>query len=150
MRTWNGVVGSLVLTVLMSTGAMAEIYKWLDENGRTHYGDSPTQSVAAEPVVLEINSYDSVTYDEIDYYEPKLRPQRSKVTMYSTQWCGYCKKARDYFQENNIAFVEYDIEDNDKARQDYKALGGRGVPLIVVGKKAMSGFTPAGFDRIYP
>jgi len=38
------------------------------------------------------------------------------LVMYSKQNCPYCQKARDYYNENNIAFTEYDAQ-TDKARQ---------------------------------
>lgn len=38
------------------------------------------------------------------------------VVMYVKPGCPYCQKARDHFNENGIAFVEYDAQ-NDLARQ---------------------------------
>lgn len=38
------------------------------------------------------------------------------IVMYVKPDCPYCQKARDYYNENNIKFVEYDAQ-NDKARQ---------------------------------
>ena len=69
--------------------------------------------------------------------------------MYSTTWCGYCKQARNYFQQNNIAFAEYDVEKSDKGKRDYKKMNGRGVPIILVGDKRMNGFSPGAFEKIY-
>ena len=69
--------------------------------------------------------------------------------MYGTPWCGYCKKARRYFQQNNIAFREYNIESSSSAHRRFKQLGGNGVPLIVVGKNKMSGFSAARFKSLY-
>ncbi len=69
--------------------------------------------------------------------------------MYSTVWCGYCKKARRYFKEKGIPFQEYDTETTQKGREDYKKLNGTGVPIILVGKKRMNGFSPSGFERLY-
>jgi len=63
------------------------------------------------------------------------------VTMYSTSWCGYCKKARRLFERNDIPFEELDIEKSADALQAYQALGGRGVPLIKVGDKVVYGFS---------
>jgi hypothetical protein len=34
------------------------------------------------------------------------------VVLYSTAWCGYCRKAREFFAANGIRYVEYDIEKN--------------------------------------
>ena len=38
------------------------------------------------------------------------------IVMYVKPDCPYCQRARDYYNENNIPFVEYDAQ-NDKARQ---------------------------------
>lgn len=39
------------------------------------------------------------------------------VVLYATDWCGYCKKTRDFFKQHNIAFVEYDIGGLERFRQ---------------------------------
>ena len=36
--------------------------------------------------------------------------------MYVKPDCPYCQRARDYYNENNIQFIEYDAQ-NDKSRQ---------------------------------
>ncbi|RZV34978.1 MAG: hypothetical protein EX272_11575 [Chromatiales bacterium] len=64
------------------------------------------------------------------------------VVMYATDWCGYCKQAREYFRANNIAFVEYDIEKNSKAKRNYDVLKGSGTPLIYQGYTRVVGFHP--------
>jgi glutaredoxin len=38
------------------------------------------------------------------------------IVMYVKPDCPYCQRARDYYNENNIPFVEYDAQ-NDKERQ---------------------------------
>ncbi len=32
------------------------------------------------------------------------------VTMYTTTWCGYCKRLKRMMQDDGINFVEVDIE----------------------------------------
>lgn len=84
--------------------------------------------------------------------EPQLLAQADnsrQVVMYATSWCPYCEQARNYFREQGIPYVEYDIEKNEEARRAYKAFGGRGIPVIFVGKRRMNGFSVAGFNRIY-
>jgi glutaredoxin len=73
----------------------------------------------------------------------------SRVVMYSAQWCGVCKTARRYFQEHKIRYTEKDIERSKRARQEFERLGGRGVPLILVGRKRLSGFSAASFEKVY-
>ena len=38
------------------------------------------------------------------------------IVMYVKPDCPYCQRARDYYNENNIRFIEYDAQ-NDKSRQ---------------------------------
>jgi len=133
-------IGSLLI---FSTSSHAEIYKWVDDQGKVHFGDMKPVVIEAEELNLRINTYTSVTYDvsSLDYGK--------KVIMYSTDWCGYCKLAKKYFKKNNIAYTEYDIEKDVKAKKRYRKMGAQGVPVILVGKKRMNGFSEKGFERIY-
>lgn len=72
-----------------------------------------------------------------------------RVVMYATSWCPYCQQARNYFRQQGIPYVEHDIEKDAAARRDYKAFGGRGVPVIFVDKRRMNGFSVSGFEKIY-
>ena len=69
------------------------------------------------------------------------------VELYVTSWCGYCKKALAYVKDNNIKYVAYDIEKDSAANQRYKEMGGRGIPLIIIGDNIMSGFSQETFEH---
>ena len=64
------------------------------------------------------------------------------VVLYATEWCGYCKKAREFFKQNNIAFVEYDIEKSTEGKAQYDQLRGSGIPLIVIRGEVLRGYDP--------
>jgi len=77
---------------------------------------------------------------------PQPAPARKErftgtVEIYVTNWCGYCKKAQNYLKSKGIPYVAYDIEKDSAASQRHKELGGRGVPLIIIGSNKMSGFS---------
>ena len=69
--------------------------------------------------------------------------------MYSTAWCGVCKRAKAYFDDQDIAFDELDVESDAQGKQDYARLGRRGVPIILVGDRRMDGFSIARFQQLY-
>lgn len=71
-----------------------------------------------------------------------------EVTMYATDWCPFCEKARRYFKKNGIDYVEHDIEKSVTAMAEYRRLGGRGIPLILVGDKRVMGFSEANMDQV--
>jgi glutaredoxin len=70
------------------------------------------------------------------------------VVMYATSWCPYCAKARAHFARKGIAYVEHDIEKSAAANAEFKRLGGRGVPLILVGTEKMRGYSEQGLDAL--
>jgi glutaredoxin len=70
-----------------------------------------------------------------------------QVVMYATENCGYCARARSYFEQRGIAWQEYDIARDADAAQRFKALGGIGTPLIFVGETRIAGFDPVRIER---
>ena len=71
-----------------------------------------------------------------------------EVVLYSTAWCGYCRKAREFFAANGIRYIEYDIEKNSLAFSEYRRLGGKGVPLITVGDDVVKGYNEAALREL--
>jgi len=149
-RLWAVMV---VVICLLASPVYGEIYKWVDENGKVHFGDEKPEKVLTEKVDVQVNSFDGMTISNSDFL--KARESMSdaqgnlRVVMYSATWCGYCRKARNYFRQTGIPFKEYDIENSRKGRRDYAKLNGTGVPIIFVGKKRMQGFRAARFQAIY-
>ncbi len=53
------------------------------------------------------------------------------VTIYSTPTCPYCKLAKQFLAEHNVAFTDIDVSaDTDKAKEMIKKSGQMGVPVI--------------------
>ena len=141
----------LLLTFALSTSAFAEIYKWVDSNGKTHFTDNPPEQATVTKLDLQINSYTTENASAYKFDSSLISKRRSNhdVIMYSASWCGVCKTAKKYFKKNNIKYTEYDIEKSAKGKKDFKKINGKGVPVILVGNNRMNGFSAAGFDRMY-
>jgi len=64
-----------------------------------------------------------------------------KVTIYSTATCVYCKMAKDFFNERNIKYEEFDVgNDLEKRREMVEKSDQMGVPVIQVGEEIIVGF----------
>lgn len=134
--------------------AGAEMYQWVDDRGVVTLKDTPPPR-SKKPKKVK-------TYSDSDFAPARSRPPASTtpkkssvaspttpkqphfagtVEIYVTDWCGYCKKALAYMDSKGISYVAYNIEEDDAAKQRFEQLGGRGVPLIVVGSNKMSGFS---------
>ncbi len=148
------VIPALCLAALTTVGAArGEVYKWVDDQGRIHFSDEKPVREQAETVDIEVTSYSFPTVKANPLSkrssDGSSTGERPTVIMYSTTWCGFCKKARRYFRANDIPFREYDVEKSSKGKRDYEKLGGRGVPIILVGDKRLNGFSVERFRRIY-
>jgi glutaredoxin-like YruB-family protein len=67
------------------------------------------------------------------------------VIVYSTNWCAYCKMAKQYLASKKVSVQEKNIEEDPEARQELmNKIGGnfRGVPVIDI-----AGTIILGFDR---
>ncbi len=63
------------------------------------------------------------------------------VAIYTTETCGYCKMAKDFFRNNNVEFQEFDVGHDIAKRQEMIEKSGQmGVPVITVGDDMIVGF----------
>jgi glutaredoxin 3 len=64
------------------------------------------------------------------------------VTVYSTNWCPWCDRAKALLKTRGIEFNDVNIETQPDFRQKLLDLtGGWTVPQIVIGEKPIGGFT---------
>ncbi len=131
--------------------AVADIYRWVDADGKVHFSNSPPRGINAEKVsesrVSTVGAQPRAQPSAANTPAPKppapVAAQTRKVVMYATSWCGYCSKARQFFKANGVAFTEYDVEANPQAMAEFRSRGGRGYPLIFVGDQRMDGYSEA-------
>ncbi|MEF8798534.1 MAG: Uxx-star family glutaredoxin-like (seleno)protein [Candidatus Bipolaricaulota bacterium] len=63
------------------------------------------------------------------------------ITIYSTPTCPYCDAAKDYFDENDISYTDYDVSENrEKAKEMIEKSGQRGTPVIDIDGNVVVGF----------
>jgi len=63
------------------------------------------------------------------------------VKIYTTPSCVYCKLAKKYFQDNQIAYEEKDVVADTAARDEMIQKSGQmGVPVIEINGKIIIGF----------
>jgi glutaredoxin len=65
-----------------------------------------------------------------------------KVVLYTTLNCPHCRNAKRWFKKNNILFLDFNVGKPGKIQTQFLQLGGRSVPLIVIGDRLLPGFDP--------
>ncbi len=70
------------------------------------------------------------------------------VTIYTTPSCVYCKMAKAFFAEKKMAYTEYDVVTDLKARATMVQKSGQlGVPVIEVGDVVIVGFNKEALEH---
>jgi len=65
----------------------------------------------------------------------------TKVKIYSTPTCTYCKQAKEFFKEEGIKFEDIDVSEDKKAAEEMVEKSGQmGVPVIEIDGKLVVGF----------
>jgi len=163
---------SLLVGVILSSNLMAEMYRWVDENGNLQFSDTPPAKVQADEqlevtpyIPPALNSFESTVPPRLPNttrnhttkkkasqkpYHKQLPPYagNKSVTMYSASWCGACWQAKAYMNARRIPYTEYDIEASEQHMNQFRILGGRGVPLMLVGKQRLSGFSAGHLEQL--
>ncbi|MBI3495306.1 glutaredoxin family protein [Candidatus Berkelbacteria bacterium] len=64
-----------------------------------------------------------------------------KVILYGTSTCGFCRKARAFFDENHVEYTDIDVGEDQKAAEEIiKRSGQMGVPVIDIDGQLVLGF----------
>ncbi len=62
------------------------------------------------------------------------------ITIYTTPWCGYCRRARKLLQDKNLVFTEIDIGGDEELREEVIKRSQRDtVPQIFIGDLHVGG-----------
>jgi len=65
----------------------------------------------------------------------------AKVIVYSTSWCPWCTRVKDFLRQNNIPFKDVNVENNPLAAQEMVEKSGQmGVPVIDIDGTIIVGF----------
>ena len=70
------------------------------------------------------------------------------VVVYSSNTCGYCTMAKDYLNQNGVAFTEKNVSTDIEARKELMSKGFMGVPVIYVEDEVIQGFDKARLDTL--
>lgn len=88
---------------------------------------------------------------ETEYNEnsPEVKRALSQVNieLFGTDWCGHCRKAREFMRANGISFTNHDVDANPMLKERARRLSGSGgVPVIVIDGAVMTGFSVPSFQ----
>ena len=149
----------LALLVGATGGASAadgpKLYKSITPEGKVVYSDRPAAGAASVKQLKVAHAPASAlppsAAEQLRKLEA-LRPaphEAAGAVLYTASWCGYCRKAKAWLAAKGIAFREVDIETPDGLAAFARAGGGKGVPVLLLGKTRIDGFSVEAYDEAF-
>lgn len=81
-----------------------------------------------------------LTRNERRLFENHFYPDGSpKIVMYGADWCGYCRKLRNEFNDNNVDFIEIDVDRHPSKERIMRTMEISGYPATWVGYTRVNG-----------
>ena len=134
-------------------------YQYIDDRGSIRLVESMGE--------VPMTSWDRMQIIEIDASPVRLQTPRAPhvqrgperrafaytpdptVIVYSTSWCGFCRKTFAYLDAKGIRYQNRDIEKDDDYRQELIRKTGRtSIPVVEIDGTLVRGFNPHKMDRL--
>jgi glutaredoxin len=135
---------SAILLLLVAGAAQAQMYKWVDEKGVTHFSDIPPQSPT---IKAQIRDYDNPAPDIGLPYNVAQAMRNNPVILYTSDDCDACDKGRNLLQTRGVPFSEKTVVSNEDQEAYRQSGGANQVPMLVVGATKLAGYEPTGWHN---
>lgn len=73
---------------------------------------------------------------------PQKSDKSAKVVVYTTPNCQHCRQVKQWLLKHEIPFLDFNVSKPGKIQKQFFRLGGRSVPMLVIGDKLLNGFDP--------
>ena len=143
----TGMIAARVIAAValsFALGAHAQVYRWLDEKGRLHAGDTPPPSARD---VEKVRVAPTPT-EPVEPYALQLARKNNPVTLYSTPNCPLCDRARELLKARGVPFSEKSVVTNQQVEELERVVGRNALPSLVVGTKIPDGFAESLYDAM--
>jgi glutaredoxin len=139
-----------VAAAILSTvcaGAFGQAYRWVDQDGRIHYTQTPPPPDAKG---VQRKSFQHGPMGTVDLpYATQVAAKNFPVTLYTLPDCGpFCDQARALLVKRAVPFREVSVV-TQKDLDEVKRLSGKGdLPLLLVGTLVQTGFQESLFNGL--
>jgi glutaredoxin len=140
---WKHVLLGIAGAAVAGAAVAQQLYRWTDENGRTHVTDTPPPPAAksvrkVKPQAGPAEGMPYVLQQAVNAFP---------VTLYTSPDCAEpCGLARAHLGKRGVPFTEVQIREGvDELK---RVAGASEVPAIKVGGKVLSGFERGAYDGL--
>ena len=122
----------------LSAAAQSTLYRWVDQDGKVHFTDTPPPSDAKSATQKR---YGSAADEQVLPFTTQTAMKKNPVMLWVAPNCEPCNQGRTLLSNRGIPFSERDVQANVETQQAFKAVSGDlNVPVLDVGGNMIKGF----------
>lgn len=138
----NRIISCLgLLFIFNSPFAQAQMYKWVDAQGKVHFSDKPPPANAKQ-VQNKIDTGASTVSTVNLPADLAAAVKKNPVTLYTTKNCSACNTSRSLLKQNGIPFNEKTIGSQEDLTKLKQVSGDSQLPVMIINKSKFLGFEP--------
>lgn len=136
---------ALLLMLLTASVAQAQMYKWKDDKGVTHFTDTPPPASAKK---AELKNYNTAGSGGVELPPELAEVVRARpVVLYTSGGCGGgCDRARTMLAARGIPYREKTVNTPEDFEVLKKAGSDGQVPFLLIGRSRQVGFEQGAWD----
>jgi glutaredoxin len=135
----------VVAALFFACAAFAQQYRWVDDQGRVHYTDTPPPPSAKG---IEKKNLKGNAVGEQQNTQLAKALKAAPVTLYSHPDCkAPCDTAREILGKRGIPFREVSVVDQARYEELKKLTGEGQVPVLVIGKRVESSPSESAYNQ---
>lgn len=136
-------IASILVLFVVATGAHAEMFRWVDTDGKIHYSDTPPPANAKKVEEKKFGGNTAIATENLPY-SLQLAVKSFPVTLYSGDCGDPCKQGQAYLAKRGIPYSQRLPGNNAEDAKAFKQVSSENmIPVLVVGKV----YTLKGFNE---
>jgi len=130
-------VAFALLATFVAGSAAAQLYRWVDAEGKVHYTDQPPANARS----VETHKATANVVTSTAPFAVQQATKNFPVKIYTGTNCGSpCSDARDLLGKRGVPFAEVSVTQPAQLDELKKVSGGEEVPIVLVGRAVLKGF----------
>ncbi len=137
-----------LVLLLACASASAQMYRWVDQNGKVHYTDTPPPPSAAKSVEQKKLGSSVIETSQLPF-QLQEAVRNYPVTLYTSPSCkDGCPQARELLAKRGVPFKEVSVADEQSNALLKKVSGANQVPTLSVGSLVQIGFESGALNSL--
>ncbi|WP_293779546.1 glutaredoxin family protein [uncultured Oxalicibacterium sp.] len=133
----------LLLSLLLSASAHAQMYKSVGPDGKVTYGDTPP----AKTGKVEEKNLPATSASTQLPFELAEAVRKHPVTLYTSRECSGCDMARTALSTRGVPYTEKTVQTNEDVARLKQIAGNTQLPLLVAGNLKETGFEQDAWNK---